>query len=334
MNKSMDEIILCRIVANQLYKRIEGIGITMSNDSLYDLKVEEITSGLIFGVKVGDLDYPTSQQYATYLSELEQRSYGFKEERLPIMLMCADKEAETIKFGYQLTWNRYRASIQTKVTLREITPDNWAVMIENLKEMDKVIRMLNDDKISIIKRYFVERKIPTGGVAHAEIIYLRRFTDLYKMKQKEVVTKEERFHRMLTGIPEDEYPNDILDKLIFKGLDQVFPNPQKKSQILLLNTELQDLKRELERSQKSFTISYEPDFCDLTSYHTIINSIRIIRIPLVLYHDPLKMFNDNISDEFTSVTEPLKDWVKNYGLIETLAKETLRNVADVVTIIE
>ncbi len=46
------------------------------------------------------------------------------------------------------------------------------------------------------------------------------------------------------------------------------------------------------------------------------------------------MFNDNISDEFTSVTEPLKDWVKNYGLIETLAKETLRNVADVVTIIE
>ena len=331
MNKSMDDIILCRIVANQLFKRIEGIGITMSNDSLYDLKVEEKANGLVFGVKVGDLDYPTTQQYASYLLELEQRSYCFKEERLPIMLMCADKEAETIKFGYQLTWNRYRASIQTKVLLRDITPDNWVEMIENLKEMDKVIRVLNDDKISIIKRYFVECKIPTGGVAHAEIIYLRRFTDQYKMKQKEVVTEEERFHRMLTGIPEDEYPNDILDKLIYKGIDQIFPTPKKKSQILLLNTELQDLRRELERSQKSFTISYEPNFCDLTSYHTIINSIRIIQIPLVLYHDPINMFNNYISDEFISVTEPLEDWIKNYGLIEKLKNETLRNVADVVT---
>lgn len=331
MNKSANEVIFCRIVANLLYKRIAGIAISFSNLPHYDLVVQEKLSGLEFGVKVGTMDYPSTDDYSTYLSLLEQSKYVLKEERLPIILMCADKETELIRFGYQLTWERYRASIQTKVTLRDITSETWEEMVSNLKEMDRVIRVLDSEKISIVKRIAVEKKMQWGGIAHAEIVYLRRFTDQYKMQSKEVQTEQERFHRMITGIPEEEYPNDILDEVILKGIDSVFPNHNKKSQILLLNTELMDLKRELARSKKAFNVRIEPEFSDLINYNGFIQSFRILEIPLTLYYDSIKIFEDTFKEEYPAVTAPVAEWIQNYGILEKLKNETLRSVSDIIT---
>jgi len=268
MNKSAEEVIFCRIVANLLYKRITGISITFSNLPHYDLVVEEKQSGLVFGVKVGMMDYPSTDMYREYLELLEKSKYVLKEERLPIILMCADKESENIRFGYQLTWERYRASVQTKVTLRDITPETWDEMV---------------------------------------------------------------FHRMISGIPEDEYPNDILDEVILKGVDSVYPNPRRKSQVLLLNTELMDLKRNLECAKKVFNIRIEPEYSDLINYNGFIQSFRILEIPLTLYHEPIKIFDDTFSDEYPAVTAPVTEWIQNYGILEKLRNETLRSVSDVVT---
>ena len=331
MNRSTDEVIFCRIVANLLYKKINSIIVSFSNTPLYDLVVEEKQSGLLFGVKAAGMDYPDSGEYQSYLKLLEDSKYELKDERMPIILMCADKDTEIIRFGYQLTWERYRATIQTKVTLRDINPENWETLIVNLKEMDRVIRFLENEKISVIKRIAVEKKMSWGGVAHADIIYLRRFTEQYKMQKKEVQTEQERFHRMLTGIPEEEYPNDILDDVIFKGVESVFPNPRKKSQILLLNTELQDLKRELERSKKAFNIRIEPEFSDLLNYKGFVNSFRILEIPITLYHDPIKIFDDSFNDEYPSVLAPVAEWIRGYGVLERLKNETLRSIEDVMT---
>lgn len=331
MNRSTDEVIFCRIVANLLYKKINGIIVTFSNTPLYDLVVEEKQSGLLFGVKVGAMDYLASNDYQSYLKLLEESKYELKDERIPIILMCADKDTEIIRFGYQLTWERYRATVQTKVTLREITPENWEIMIINLKEMDRVIRILENDKISVIKRIAVEKKMSRGGIAHADIIYLRRFTEQYKMQKKEVQTEQEKFHRMLTGIPEEEYPNDILDDIIMKGVESVFPNPRKKSHILLLNTEFQDLRRELERSKKEINIRIEPEFSDLLNYQGFVDSFRILEIPLTLYHDPIKIFDDSFNDEYPSVVAPVAEWIRGYGVLERLKNETLRSIEDVIT---
>lgn len=331
MNRSTDEVIFCRIVANLLYKKINSIIVSFSNTPLYDLVVEEKQSGLLFGVKAAGMDYPDSGEYQSYLKLLEDCKYELKDERMPIILMCADKDTEIIRFGYQLTWERYRATIQTKVTLRDINPENWEALIVNLKEMDRVIRFLENDKISVIKRIAVEKKMSWGGIAHADIIYLRRFTEQYKMQKKEVQTEQERFHRMLTGIPEEEYPNDILDDVILKGVESVFPNPQKKSQILLLNTELQDLKRELERSKKAINIRIEPEFSDLLNYKGFVNSFRILEIPITLYHDPIKIFDDSFNDEYPSVVAPVAEWIRGYGVLERLKNETLRSIEDVMT---
>ena len=331
MTRSTDEVIFCRIVANLLYKKINGIIVTFSNTPLYDLVVEEKQSELLFGVKVVAMDYLASNDYQSYLKLLEESKYELKDERTPIILMCADKDTEIIRFGYQLTWERYRATVQTKVTLRDITPENWETMIANLKEMDRVIRILENDKISVIKRIAVEKKMSWGSIAHADIIYLRRFTEQYKMQKKEVQTEQERFNRMLIGIPEEEYPNDILDEFILKGVESVFPNPQKKSQILLLNTELQDLKRELERSKKEFKIRIEPEFSDLLNYQGFVTSFRILEIPLTLYHDPIKIFDDSFNDEYPSVVTPVAEWIRGYGVLERLKNETLRSLEDVMT---
>ena len=331
MNTNADEVIFCRIVANLLYKKINGIIVTFSNTSLYDLLVEEKQSGLHFGVKVGAMEYPASGDYQSYLKLLEESKYELNDERLPIILMCVDKDTEIIKFGYQLTWERYRATVQTKVSLRDVTPENWEVMITNLKEMDRVIRVLNNDKISVIKRVAVEKKIQRGGMAYAEIIYLRRFTEQYKMQKKEVHTEQEKFQRMMVGIAEEEYPNDILDDIILRGVESVFPNPRKKSQILLLNTDLQDLKRELERSKKTFSIRIEPEFSELLNYQGLVNSFRILEIPLTLYHAPIMLFDETFNEEYPSVVVPVAEWIRGYGVLERLKIETLRSVEDVMT---
>lgn len=331
MNKYSNDMILCRIVANLLFKKIGGIGITMANSPLYDMIVEEKGIGLFFGVKVGDMNYQNSQQYASYLAVLNQSNYFDEDERLPIILMCVDKESEAIKFGFQLTWQRYMATVQNKVKLVDITPNNWTNLIENLKEMDRVIRALNSDKVSIVKRITIKRKMLSDRVDTADIIYLRKFTENYKLKQKEVTTTQDSFERMVYGIPENEYPNDLLDDVIFKGIEQVFPHPIKKSQSLLFNTELQDLKRELEKTQKKFNIMVEPNFNDLNNNYIFNKSFHFLQIPLILYHNPIKIFNDNFTDEYTSVFQPFEEWVKNYGILEKLTKETLRNITDVIT---
>lgn len=330
---NQEKVIFCRIVANLLYKRIDGINITLSNSTLHDLVIEEKSCGLFFAVKVGDMDYPHTEEYQQYLKALAERNYWMRNERLPIILMCADKNSEEIKFGYQLTWQRYRASIQTKVTLRDMTVENWEDMIVNLKEMDRVIRVLDNDKISIVKRVAIEKKMPAGGVAHGDIIYLRRFTNVYKMQQKEVSNEQEQFKRMLFEIPEEEYPHDLLDDLIMQGIENVYPGARKKSSILSLNTELQDLSRELDRTKKEVRIRIEPNFADLQNYQGFINSVKILDIPLTLYHDPIKILGDNITDEYTSVTMPVVKWIESFGMLEQLLRDTFLRVEDVVTVV-
>lgn len=328
---NQEQVIFCRIVANLLYRRIDGINITLSNSTLYDLVIEEKSCGLFFAVKVGDMDYPYTEDYQLYLKALSERNYWTQDERLPIILMCADKNSEEIKFGYQLTWQRYRASIQTKVTLRDMTVENWEDMIVNLKEMDRVIRVLDNGKISVVKRIAIEKKIPAGGVSHGDIIYLRRFTNVYKMQQKEVSNEQEQFKRMLFEIPEEEYPHDLLDDLIMQGIENVYPGAKKKSSILSLNTELQDLSRELDRTKKEVRIRIEPNFADLQNYQGFINSVKILDIPLTLYHDPIKILGDNITDEYTSVSMPVVKWIESFGTLEQLLRDTLLKVEDVVT---
>ena len=331
---NQEQVIFCRIVANLLYRRIDGINITLSNSTLYDLVIEEKSCGLFFAVKVGDMDYPYTEDYQLYLKALGERNYWTRDERLPIILMCADKNSEEIKFGYQLTWQRYRASIQTKVTLRDMTVENWEDMIVNLKEMDRVIRVLDNGKISVVKRIAIEKKIPAGGVSHGDIIYLRRFTNVYKMQQKEVSNEQEQFKRMLFEIPEEEYPHDLLDDLIMQGIESIYPGARKKSSILWLNTELQDLSRDLDRTKKEVRIRIEPNFADLQNYQGFINSVKILDIPLTLYHDPIKILGDNITDEYTSVSMPVARWIESFGTLEQLSRETLLKVEDVVTVVK
>ena len=331
---NQEQVIFCRIVANLLYRRIDGINITLSNSTLYDLVIEEKSCGLFFAVKVGDMDYPYTEDYQLYLKALGERNYWTRDERLPIILMCADKNSEEIKFGYQLTWQRYRASIQTKVTLLDMTVENWEDMIVNLKEMDRVIRVLDNGKISVVKRIAIEKKIPAGGVSHGDIIYLRRFTNVYKMQQKEVSNEQEQFKRMLFEIPEEEYPHDLLDDLIMQGIESIYPGARKKSSILWLNTELQDLSRDLDRTKKEVRIRIEPNFADLQNYQGFINSVKILDIPLTLYHDPIKILGDNITDEYTSVSMPVARWIESFGTLEQLSRETLLKVEDVVTVVK
>jgi len=85
-------------------------------------------------------------------------------------------------------------------------------------------RFLPFEEIRFIKSISVEEKRyeePFFG----EIIYVRKASEHYWYKPiPEGLTWQERFERDLNGRPEDEYPSDLLDKLILKGVRTVYPH--------------------------------------------------------------------------------------------------------------
>ena len=85
-------------------------------------------------------------------------------------------------------------------------------------------RFLPFDEIRFIKSISVEDKLheePFFG----EIIYVRKASEHYWYKPiPENLTWQERFERDVNGRPEDEYPSDLLDKLILKGVRTVYPH--------------------------------------------------------------------------------------------------------------
>lgn len=85
-------------------------------------------------------------------------------------------------------------------------------------------RFLPFEEIRFVKIISVEDKRheePFFG----EIIYVRKASEHYWYKPiPENLTWQERFERDVNGRPEDEYPSDLLDKLILKGVRTVYPH--------------------------------------------------------------------------------------------------------------
>lgn len=171
------------------------------------------------------------------------------------------------------------------MTIHPLAPSDW--------------RILKNITITVPQR--------NGSQETAHVLYLRPFSDTYRMHSPETIDEKEKFHRCLTGTPEEEFPRDILDRVIEAGLKQVFPNAtvSTRSSHVITNFELENLQKRvtLYGTPRQVTLQIEPDIDALVPR---IQTFSTIRLFMELYPDTPG--SNNWQDEFQTVTLTAPFW--------------------------
>lgn len=111
------------------------------------------------------------------------------------------------------------------------------------------------------------KSISVETVSHEEpfwgdIIYVRKASEAYWYKPVPIgMTWKERFERDVYGRSEDEFPSDLLDKLILKGIQSVYPNASIKTRGINFDLEREEIIKYLssrKEAKQNLLISPSP----------------------------------------------------------------------------
>lgn len=323
MKKDIQDEIRIRIAANILFRLSTNIKIERAQSDIYDLLCQ--IEDLCFGVKVGSSVFTNSGTYADYVNLLKTKSFNEESERIPIVLMTVNESTEEAQMGFVVGWRFGRININRKLSLRSINRDSWPILFDNIKGLDRVIRVLSQETISVIKRIIIN-ETHNGRTHNAEIVYLRKFTNTYKMQQKVINDEQERIKRMMFGIPKEEYPSDRIDDDLYRLAKEKYPSALVKSSLLLFSTELENLKQEIRQYniQKNIILRTEPDVID-AFIEPFQGSFSSLQIHFRLYTS--MPFNDNFFVEETLLNPiPNGDWGDVYEYYLTRKSTIVTNL--------
>ena len=317
-----------QIAATILYRHFENISIEKSLSSFYDMLVKyQDGTNLKFGVIVKSSTYLRSKQFPSDVEILKIQNYELEENRLPVLLMCVNEEKETAKIGFLIGWRYGRPRIYNNIELRTFDKLNAYKVLEIIKSMDDVIRVLTNNDISVKKIISFSIQQPQGIVQHGDIIYLRKMSSNYKMKKVEVTDEKEKFNRLLKGIPQDEYPSDLLDELILQAVKRRYANAECKSSNVFLSTDIKDLQFYEGMHKTQCIVNIKPDLSTLPQqYWGVLNGVNIVTIVLELYVPGI--FNVDVFDnEWFETSVNFDGWLEKYNELTSL-RATLSNISD------
>ena len=123
---------------------------------------------------------------------------------------------------------------------------------QQLKVRNNHIELLPDDMWLIKKTIFLNSE----EINEAEVIYFRALSKDYKMNSPQDLSEEQRFYRILNGTPEEEYPKDELDEIIFQRFVAIYPNAKVKSETFLFSTDLANIRIKKEKLLYSFKLYF------------------------------------------------------------------------------
>ena len=284
MKKEIKEMRSYQIAAIILLRYIDGIEISESQYPYYDLLVTDKTTGLKFGIEVKFSNFERTQEYQSYIQTLSDIDLNDENNRIPILIMAVNETKETAKISFVMGWRFDKAYIYEKPSFIEVTKENSGKILDVIKSMDQTIRLLSNQGLKIKKTINITCRGRHGIPCQGLIVYLRDFTDQYKMHQKVIINERERFERLFSGIPEEEYPSDILDQAILEMVRQEFPNSSIKSELILFSSELHDLQvlSQSKRSLVEFRIV--PDISDLPpQVNRLLGGISSVDFTLELF---------------------------------------------------
>ncbi|MDE5840684.1 MAG: hypothetical protein K2H49_07155 [Muribaculaceae bacterium] len=316
--KSDRDIIRQRIAAAKLYKYLPDIYIQFADSGYYDLLVSDKSEGFIFGVKVGSTKMFRTEEYKEYFQQLS--SADMEEIKYPIAVLSVNEMTEEVSIGLLTKIRLFQPIFFRNPKMVPINGDNAAIMYDNIKSMDRTIRCLKSDNWGIIKHFKISKERRDGLLMRANLMYLRRFADEYKMRKPEISDEKEEFKRYVYGIPQNEYPSDIIDEEISEGISSIYEgyDISKKSSLLLFNTELDNLRSEIKLygKPKELTLQFEPD---IEKEIMKLGYFNIVPLKFCLYpENPL--LNDFWQDEFKTVTLQPGKWNTFYDTYKSGAR--------------
>lgn len=169
----------------------------------------------------------------TYLNAVYSLVSQNKIEQLPVVVIVS-RDNGKYEFGVLIYWDYDRCYLNKNIKWRELNEKNVSWLEIQVRMQHQHIRVLDNQYIRVIKTI----DLNTTDLHDASVIYLRKFHDNYWMKTPPIQTEEERFHRILNGTPEDEYPEDDIDIIIFEKIKSIYPLAECKSSLLLTDTDL------------------------------------------------------------------------------------------------
>lgn len=250
-----------QIAATILYRicgriRIEAI----PNYYAYDLLVTHLDDMVSFGVKVTTSTYMETTAYRAYVVWLEKEYVPKRDKFKPIVLMCVNESKETAQIGIQTAWLYNRPLTIKKVRLHQATDRIWPRFRDNINSMFTTIRSIALEGCYLVKNIGFEMHDYQGQLFFANAIYLRKFSETYKINRRDPETEQERIETLLNVIRQDEYPTDELDRVLEEALGRNFLNLQIQNSMLLFTQDISELHHDIDRHMIHTNVLIEPIF--------------------------------------------------------------------------
>ncbi|MCR4828246.1 MAG: hypothetical protein K5864_02170 [Bacteroidales bacterium] len=299
-----------QIAATILYRYFGNISISGSTNQLYDLLVSyNDGTELKFGVEVKrQKDVPLNM--GSLIAKINGLDLSERSNRIPIILLYVNEETEVAKVGFLVGWRYGKPQIYRDFELRILNEKTSGLCLQLIKSMDEVIRVLSLDDLHVMKRIVFSRSIEKGRRQQAEVLYLRKMSSEYRMKQKEVVDERERLERLIKGTPQEEYPDDELDRIIYDAITEKFSNAKKKNSLLILSTELAELQSYKQWHCHKTKLLVTPNLTNVPqSLLCMLNGLELFGVDVEIYVENV-FYQDAFDYVSFEKVEPIDGWLK------------------------
>lgn len=244
-----------------------------------DLMVTERTTGLRFVVEVKRDDI-SQEALIEYLDRVAEIVSDQGMPKLPLILILLNEGTQLMKAAIVVESHFGMPFVKRDINFLELTSDGWPLFFDTIKSADDTIRVLTDLNFRILKRIsFKYEGEHHEGTGH--LLYLRRFRPDYRMTPREVNSRQQQFELYLNGIPEEDYPSDDIDHMILGAVCSRYQNAEVRSSLLMLNTELRDLRNEIRGNN---TLKGSIDF--IPDSH-LLSGFVLCSLPVVIIKDPI-----------------------------------------------
>lgn len=313
MNQQIKEIRTYQIAAISILRNLRGCRIEQVQSQYFDFLVTYEETSLVFGVEVKNSGFLRTNHFQDYMLALEGINVSERENRIPVLLAAVNEKDESVKIGFLLAWQFGKAKIFRKPAMVDLNASNADKILDYVKSMDETIRVLSEHGMKVVKRIRVEHEEANGCLSFGTVEYLRDFTQDYRMHQKEVVNERERMERLISGTPQNEYPDDELDRAIFEKIQERFPGSNKISDLMLFSTELRDLQLLSRSICRSFTFTVEPeiDIKNAPFVAEFMNGVDIVRFNVDVFIDK-PMDVPVFENQAFEIVKPLNGWMNTY----------------------
>lgn len=270
-------------LVRELLRRLDvNLEVSILPTDISDLMVTERTTGLRFVAEVKKNDI-SQELLIKYLDRVAETVSDQGMPRLPLVLILINEETQHMKAAIVVESHFGMPIVNREINFVELTPEMWPLFFDTIKSADSTIRVLTDINFRILKRisfiYQGEHHEGTG-----QLLYLRRFRPDYRMTPREVNSRQQQFELYLNGIPEEDYPCDDIDHMILDAVSNQYQNVVVRSSLLMLNTELRDLRNDIRRDN---ILKGSIDFIPTCQYPHLIAGLVIAALPVVIIKDPI-----------------------------------------------